>query len=104
MDLEQMSLEALIQLEQDIKKTIQQKQHAEKKQLIDEFKARAASLGLSIDLVINDDKPAKKTGAKVAPKYQHPSNPSLTWTGRGRTPKWVEEQVSAGRSLASLEI
>ncbi|AHF01819.1 histidine biosynthesis protein [Thiomicrospira aerophila AL3] len=104
MNLDQMSVEELIRLEKQVQKMIEQKQQAEKKQLIDEFKARAASLGLSIDLVINDEKPAKKTGAKVAPKYQHPSNPSLTWTGRGRTPKWVEEQISAGRSLTSLEI
>jgi DNA-binding protein H-NS len=104
MNLENMSIEELINLEKQIQKTIEQKQHAEKKQLIDEFKARAASLGLSIDLVVNNEKPAKKTGAKVAPKYRHPSNPSLTWTGRGRTPKWVEEQISAGRSLTSLEI
>ena len=104
MNLEQMSVEELIRLEKQVQKMIEQKQQAEKKQLIDEFKARAASLGLSIDLVINDEKPAKKTGAKVAPKYQHPSNPSLTWTGRGRTPKWIEEQISAGRSLTSLEI
>jgi DNA-binding protein H-NS len=104
MNLEQMSVEELVRLEKQVQKMIEQKQHAEKRQLIDEFKARAASLGLSIDFVINDEKPAKKTGAKVAPKYQHPSNPSLTWTGRGRTPKWIEEQINAGRSLASLEI
>lgn len=30
-------------------------------------------------------------GAKVAPKYRSKTDKSLTWTGRGRTPLWVEE-------------
>ena len=27
-------------------------------------------------------------GAKVAPKYRNPENPSETWSGRGRQPAW----------------
>lgn len=108
MNLDHMTIDELLNLEKQIAKTIAQKQQAEKKQLIDEFKSRAASLGLSINVVVNDEKPAKKTtnktGAKVAPKYRHPNNPNLTWTGRGRTPKWVEAELSAGASLTSLAI
>lgn len=36
-------------------------------------------------------KPARKakTGAPVKPKYRHPVT-GETWSGRGRSPKWVE--------------
>ena len=32
-------------------------------------------------------------GSKVAPKYRNPKNPSETWSGRGRKPRWM---VAAG--------
>jgi DNA-binding protein H-NS len=40
----------------------------------------------------------------VAPKYRNPGSPSETWSGRGRKPKWVEEQLAAGKSLDALLI
>ncbi|MEB3421606.1 H-NS family nucleoid-associated regulatory protein [Salipiger marinus] len=43
-------------------------------------------------------------GSKGAPKYAHPENPSKTWTGRGRKPKWVEEHLAAGGDLDTLAI
>lgn len=43
-------------------------------------------------------------GSKGAPRYAHPENPSQTWTGRGRKPKWVEEHLSAGGELDALAI
>ncbi len=42
-------------------------------------------------------------GRKVAPKYRDPANPVQTWTGRGRTPAWVQALQAAGQ-LASAEI
>ncbi len=42
-------------------------------------------------------------GRKVAPKYRDPANPAQTWTGRGRTPTWVQALQAAGQ-LATAEI
>jgi DNA-binding protein H-NS len=47
-------------------------------------------------------KPAKR--GKVAPKYRDPANPKMTWTGRGRTPKWVSEALADGATLADLAV
>ena len=47
---------------------------------------------------------ASKKVSSVAPKYRHPENPSLTWAGRGRKPAWLEEALSAGRSLEDFAI
>lgn len=36
---------------------------------------------------------------KVAPKYRHPDNAELTWTGRGNKPLWVKDFIAGGRSI-----
>lgn len=46
----------------------------------------------------------EKTGAKVPPKYRSPSDPSLIWTGRGRSPAWVKAWVDSGKSMDELLI
>jgi DNA-binding protein H-NS len=34
--------------------------------------------------------------AKVAPKYRNPSDATQTWTGRGKSPIWVQALKNAG--------
>ena len=40
----------------------------------------------------------------VHPKYENPNNPAEVWSGRGRQPRWVREQLKAGRRLDQLLI
>lgn len=56
-------------------------------------------------------KPAAATPGKAfAPrgparqKYRNPENPSETWAGRGRPPKWVQAALESGQSLEELAI
>nr|WP_250696459.1 H-NS family nucleoid-associated regulatory protein [Escherichia coli] len=54
-------------------------------------------LGLSED---GAKKHAKKTLPKAPPKYQFDENGETKyWSGRGRTPKPIDEALKAGRSL-----
>lgn len=48
-------------------------------------------------------KAAKATG-KVAPKYRNPANPSETWAGRGKQPRWLAAQTGAGKKLEDFLI
>ncbi len=41
--------------------------------------------------------PRKTSGIKVPPKYRNPANPEQTWTGRGKQPRWMAEEVSKGK-------
>ena len=41
--------------------------------------------------------PRKGTGVKVPPKYRNPANPEQTWTGRGKQPRWMAEEVAKGK-------
>lgn len=36
---------------------------------------------------------------KVLQKYQNPSNPAETWSGRGKQPRWLKEQLLSGKKL-----
>ena len=47
---------------------------------------------------------AKDNPAASAPKFQHPTDPGLTWSGRGRRPRWVTEALEAGRTLDDLRV
>ncbi len=49
-------------------------------------------------------KPAKAAGNKgpAQPTYQSPSDPSVTWSGLGRKPKWVQEWIDTGNDLEKL--
>jgi DNA-binding protein H-NS len=41
---------------------------------------------------------------KVQPKFQNPNEPSQTWAGRGRMPRWVKELLAAGKNIDELRI
>ena len=47
---------------------------------------------------------AKSVRKPVQPKYRNPENSENTWTGRGRRPVWVEQSLSAGKTLEDLLI
>jgi DNA-binding protein H-NS len=40
----------------------------------------------------------------VLPKYRNPNDPSETWAGRGKQPKWLASEVKAGRKLSDFLI
>ena len=44
--------------------------------------------------------------AKVASrtKYKHPEDSSLTWSGRGRQPNWIKDELSTGKALIDFAI
>lgn len=49
-------------------------------------------------------KASKTAGKKVAPKYRNPANPKETWTGRGKQPRWLAEQVKKGKKVEEFLI
>ena len=52
-------------------------------------------------------RPAKKAGADkrsiVAPKYRD-SATGITWTGRGKQPKWLSAAITSGKTLEDFKI
>lgn len=68
--------------------------------------ALAKELGFSIPELL-----AGKTGKKTAhskssatPKYRSKTDPTLTWSGRGRMATWLANEIKAGKSKESFLI
>lgn len=103
MDLDALSLKELKKLQNDVAKAISTYEDRMKKEALAELESKAREMGFNLNELLGGSK-AKRAGGTVAPKYAHPENPELTWTGRGRKPKWVEEALSSGKSLEDLAI
>jgi DNA-binding protein H-NS len=37
-------------------------------------------------------------------KFRHPDQKELTWSGRGKTPTWINAWLKQGRVLAELAV
>jgi len=118
MDLNSLSLQELRKLKEKVEREIGKREAAGKKNLLKRLQQMAADEGLSMeDLLPSAQKPAAapvKKGPKQraaakgktspAPKYAHPEDPTITWTGRGRKPVWALNWVNEGKSLDDLLI
>jgi DNA-binding protein H-NS len=101
-NLEKMSRDELVQLRKDIDKAIKTFEDRQRKEAIAAAEAAARKKGFSL-AQLTDGK-VKKSRQVNPPKYRHPENPSLTWSGRGRQPAWYKELTEAGTSEEDLLI
>lgn len=108
MDISNFSLAQLKELERIIPKEIKRREVEEKAKVRKELEAFVQARGFSLGDLVGDMGAEKvrapRAGGKVAPKYRHPQQGGLEWTGRGRKPKWVEAWLSSGGSLDQLLI
>jgi DNA-binding protein H-NS len=40
----------------------------------------------------------------VLPKFRNPADPTQTWAGRGKQPRWLASQIKAGKKVADFLI
>jgi DNA-binding protein H-NS len=40
----------------------------------------------------------------VIPKFRNPNDPSETWSGRGKQPRWLKHQLVSGHSIDEFKI
>ena len=103
MDLNALSLAELKKLQDDVAVAIFNYEKRKKAEALAAVEEAARAAGFSLKELLSDERLAKgKT--KAAPKYANPADPTQTWTGRGRKPKWVEELLASGKSLEDAAI
>lgn len=102
LDLNSLPLPELKQLQRDLTKAIAGYEDRKKAQARAELEAKAKEFGFSLAELAGGVS-GRRRGPSPA-KYRHPENPALTWTGRGRKPKWVSAHIAAGKDIAALEI
>ncbi len=102
-NIDKLSYRELLDLESKIAIAIETKRQAEKANLKLKMAEMAADSGFNLDELMGASKGGRK-GGKVAPKYRHPQNPAMTWTGRGRQPLWLVAELKKGKKLDSFAI
>lgn len=100
LDLNAMSLTELKQLFKDVEKAIDGFESRRKAEARAKAEEAAKQYGYSLSQLIE----AAAQRPATAPKYAHPENPELTWSGRGRKPSWIIEGLDAGKSLEDFAI
>lgn len=101
MDLSTLNLVQLRELQQQIPAEMKRREAQEKNVVLNDLKAFVQARGFTLEQLLEKESKVKVRAA-VKVKYRHPQNESLTWTGRGRTPKWVLEWQANGSALAGL--
>ena len=91
--LKSMSTDELLDLYEKVRLMLVDRIQAEKAKL-EERLSRVKSVGG----VVSRDR-LRRPYPPVLPKYKNPKNPTEIWSGRGKQPLWVREQLEAGKKL-----
>jgi DNA-binding protein H-NS len=93
--LDKMSYAELAEVRAEVDRAIVEKKSAERITLRQKMADMAKDAGLSLDEVLGKVRRGKGT---VAVKYRDPKNAENTWTGRGRTPRWMVAATKGNRT------
>ncbi|WP_225027473.1 H-NS histone family protein [Xinfangfangia pollutisoli] len=95
-DLNTLSLKELKDLQAQVAKAISGFADRKKKEALAALEEKARDMGFSLAELTGVSAGRKRTVS--AAKYRNPENPSETWTGRGRQPRWYAAAIKAGKS------
>src|SRR5699024_3312153 len=100
-NLNQKQLNDLINKAETRKQTIRKDKIAKlRKKINDMIKAE----GYTFEDVFGTRRKTRRSTGKVPPKYFNPSNPTETWSGRGKRPRWFNAAIKAGKKEKDLLI
>jgi DNA-binding protein H-NS len=91
-ELDRMDVEDLWSLHVEVSQLLQQRIQTEKLRLEDRLK------------LLRDPVSERRAYPPVSPKYRNPDQPSETWAGRGKQPRWLVTQLSSGKRIDDFRI
>src|ERR1700730_13433698 len=94
-DFESMSTDKLWLLHEKITTTLTGKLAAERTRLEKTLRQLKRGVGSTARNVGH----ARRPYPQVLPKYRNPAQPSETWAGRGKQPRWLSAQRRSGKKL-----
>jgi DNA-binding protein H-NS len=95
-DLERMSLRELQELEVKVQKARATAQDRSRADLRKKIETMVADAGFKVSDLFGG---RGGKGRTVAAKYVNPDDPSETWTGRGRKPRWLTAKIEEGAKI-----
>ena len=94
-NLANMTYAELAAMQARIEQAKVEKQNSERSALRQKLTDMAKEHGFDIHELFGK---SRKMPGKVAVKYRDPGNPSNTWTGRGRMPRWMTAATKGGKA------
>ena len=110
LDLEKIPLDDLWALHEQIGRVLSSRIIAEKEQLEKRLVRLNSGKGAKKAILAGLRSPEKKSDRprrsypKVYPKYRNPDEPSETWSGRGKQPRWLVSALKSGKTIADFRI
>ncbi len=101
-DLSKHNISDLQALKKQIDKEIESRRQRERDEAVKQIRAIAEKAGFSLDELVTARRGRRRSSAPV--KYRDPQNASRTWAGRGRKPRWLEEELAKGRKLEDFAV
>jgi len=101
-NLSSLSMDELWALHEQVGNVLAEKITSEKREL----EQRLAKLNSGLmaktkrpDLQAAERRSVRRKYPPVHPKFRNPSDPSETWAGRGKQPRWMVLQLKAGKKM-----
>ena len=91
-EFDRMSTDDLWSLHVEVSQLLQQRIQTEKQRLVERLKQLQAPVL------------ERRPYPPVSPKYYNPDQPSETWAGRGKQPRWLVAQLRSGRRIEDFSI
>jgi DNA-binding protein H-NS len=102
-NLHSLSLKELKDLQSQVAKAIASFEDRKKKEALAALEEKAREMGFSW-AELTGAAPATRKRRPSSVKYANPANPSETWTGRGRKPRWFEAAIKAGTKPEAMAV
>jgi DNA-binding protein H-NS len=91
-ELDRMSTDDLWSLHLEVSQLLQQRIQQEKLRLEERLKRLQTPVS------------GRRPYPPVSPKYRNPDQPSETWSGRGKQPRWLVAQLRSGKRVEDFRI
>lgn len=101
-NLSSLSMDELWALHEEVGNILSEKITNEKRQLEERLAKLNSGMMAKInrsDLKVAERRKVRRKYPPVLPKFQNPSDPSETWAGRGKQPRWLVSQLKAGKKM-----
>jgi DNA-binding protein H-NS len=99
-DFKSLSVDKLWEFREKIATALAAKMVAEQRVLEDRL--RQLNQQKHVDEI--SDRPKRRSYPAVFPKYRNPHQPSETWAGRGKQPRWLAAELKSGKRLDDFRI
>jgi len=99
-NLSSLSMDELWALHEQVGNILAEKITTEKRELEQRLaKLNSGMIAKRPDLQVTERRNGRRKYPPVLPKFQNPSDPSETWAGRGKQPRWMVLQLKAGKKM-----